>query len=66
VWAKSWVCHDINIVQDSFGGLEKVYSICLCLPHSLAWKANVGIWIVEGVVFVLKGQEHSIEKLINY
>jgi hypothetical protein len=29
----------------------QVYTNCFCFPHSPTWKANVGIWVIEGVVF---------------
>jgi hypothetical protein len=50
------VHHDINIIKDPLGCLEEIHSICDCVAHFYSWMAHVGIWIIEGIVFVAKGQ----------
>jgi len=54
-----------SVVQDSLGFLKEVHSICYCLAHSPTQKAHVGIWIVEGVVFIVDDQECPIETLVE-
>jgi hypothetical protein len=48
------VCHDLSAVRDSLGCLKEVHTICYSLAYFPTWEADVGIWIVEGVILLLK------------
>jgi hypothetical protein len=59
------VCHDFNVVRDSFECLEEFHTIYYNLTYFPTWETNVGIWVVEGVVFVVEGQKHPTKTLVK-
>ncbi len=37
--------------------LKKFNLICCYFNYPHAWEANVGVWVIEGVVYITQGQE---------
>jgi hypothetical protein len=51
----------VTLMQSRFhlGDLKKVHMICYNFSHSHAiWKVNLGICVVEGVIFVVESEDH--------
>jgi L-asparagine transporter-like permease len=46
----------MTLIQSKIHLGAQVYTNCFCFPHSPTWKANVGIWVIEGVAFVVEVQ----------